>query len=427
MNATLKQVAGVLGNLPAAVKLMVINRGVRVDGALLARSIEGYPGAYRTKRAKVKHMLLGGDFVDGEEGELPWVPTEVQVSMGEHDSLVKVNYREDSPFAMQLRGGEIYLVAEEHGLRYPARLVPPPAATLREVDGFPAEQWVQILGRDRIGIMVYMGCANLFHDDQCKFCDSITIRPDERRALPILNRLRRQFSLPGGGYDHAAWWREQGPRLKSGVAGALGPILDDPDVGPHVHLHVMAGNLLDVDAEWDYVLELCEEVARVVRLQDVDSYLNLLPPPDPAKMERARELGFGKLIFNLEAYGEEAFAEVCPGKHKLMPYPRYLRRMEQAVELFGRGKVYSGMVLGVQPLKDLRRGVADLAGRGIAPEYSSFTPKRGTPYADRPRPDLLEAARFARYLADLYREHGYSPMYCRLSARSSIMTELCDE
>ena len=206
---------------------------------------------------------------------------------------------------------------------------------------------------------------------------------------------------------------------------ALGPILSDPDVGPHVHLHVMAGNLLDVNAEWDYVLQLVQAVTRVVRLQEVDSYLNLLPPPDPVWLERAHALGLDKLIFNLEAYGEAAFSEICPGKQKLIPYQRYLRRMDQAVELFGKGKVYSGFVLGVQPVEDLRRGVAALASRGIVPEYSSFTPKPGTPLAQRARPDLMVTARFARYLADLYQEHGFSPMYCRLSARSSIMTELC--
>ncbi len=426
MSVTLEQVQGVLENRPAAIKLMVINRGVKVDGGALAAAFHDYPKAYRTKRARARHVIQDGAFVDGEEGELPWVPTEVQVAFGSHDSVVKVNLRQDSPFELKLEGGALHLVAEGHGVDLPAKLVRSPAATLKEVNGFPAEHWVQVLGKDRIGIMVYMGCANWFDGDQCKFCDSITIRPGERRALPILNRLRRHFSLPDGSHDHAAWWEQEGPRLLDGVTTALGPILADPDVGPHVHLHVMAGNLLDVNAEWDLVLELCQAMSEVVRLQDVDSYLNLLPPPDPAKLEQAHELGFNKLIFNLEVYGEQAFKEICPGKHRLVPYERYLRRMDRAVELFGRGRVYSGMVLGVQPIEDLRRGVADLARRGIVPDYSSFTPKRGTPLENLPRPDLLQAARFARYLADLYLEHNYTPMYCRLSARSSIMTELCD-
>lgn len=425
-SATLEQVRSVLGQLPAAVKLMVINRGVAVDGTALAAAFDDYPEAFRTKRAKARHGLSDGDFVDQEQAAVTSIPTEVRVSFGDDDSVIKVNRDPASPFALRLQDGALRLVSEVDGLDYPASLVRRPAATRLDVDGAPAVDWVQVLGLDRIGIMVYLGCANWFHGNQCKFCDSITVRPGERRALPSLNALRRRFALPDGGYDHAAWWREVGPGLKAGVRRALGPILADPDVGPHAHLHVMAGNLLDVDAEWDAVLELSEELSQVVRLQDVDAYLNLLPPPDPDKLQRAHALGFGKLIFNLEAYGEATFAEICPGKHKLMPYPRYLRRMEQAVEIFGRGNVYSGLVLGLQPVEALRRGVADLARRGIAPEYSSFTPKRGTPYADKPRPDLLETARFARLLADLYQQHGFSPMYCRLSARSSIMSELCD-
>jgi len=427
MRGTFEQILQVLGNRGAAVKLMLINLGISVDGTLLAAEVEGYPHGFRTKRARVKHGVKEGAFVDMASEQTPWVPTELMVDLGGHDSVVKVNYRPDSPFSLCLDAGELRLVSEELGVACQAALMPLPRATQLEVYDYPAEHWVQVLGADRLGILVYMGCANWFRGDQCKFCDSCATRPGEERALPTLNHLRREFRNSDGTYDHAAWWETIGPGLTEGVCAALKQILADPAIGPHAHLHVMAGNLMDVDFEWDLVLQLSAAVARVTPLSEVDSYLNLLPPPDPEKIRRARGLGYGKLIFNMEVYGEEAFAAICPGKHKLVPFDRYLRRMKQAAKIFGAGKVYSGFIFGAQPVEQLRCGVQEVAAAGIVPDYSSFTPKPGTPWARRPRPDLLDAARFARFLADLYGEHGFSPMYCKRSARSSVMNELCGD
>jgi biotin synthase-like enzyme len=186
----------------------------------------------------------------------------------------------------------------------------------------------------------------------------------------------------------------------------------------------MAGNLPDSDAEWEYMLELSGILNDVKPLNDVDSYLNILPPLDKQYLYKAEALGFRKMIFNLEVFGEKFFRAVCPGKNMHIPYAVFLQRMREAAEIFGAGMVRCGFVLGAQPAEYLKEGVIELAEQGIVSDFTVFTPKKGTPWEHKKRPDIFEVADISSFLREIYEKYNFSPLYCSLSSRSGIMNEL---
>ena len=51
---------------------------------------------------------------------------------------------------------------------------------------------------------------------------------------------------------------------------------------------------------------------------------------------------------NLEVLNEERFNWICPGKAKYIGYKEWKERLFQAVEIFGRGYVNTGIVCGVE-------------------------------------------------------------------------------
>ena len=67
----------------------------------------------------------------------------------------------------------------------------------------------------------------------------------------------------------------------------------------------------------------------------------------------ASETGVTSYSPNLEAWGAEQFARLCPGKQAHIGYDEWLRRTADAVGVFGRGNVYTQLV-----------GGAELAGEG---------------------------------------------------------------
>ena len=94
-----------------------------------------------------------------------------------------------------------------------------------------------------------------------------------------------------------------------------------------------------------------------------------------------------------------AVREDLPGKNRYVGYPRWIESLETAVRVFGRGRVYSAMVAGIEldPEHGLEwqeaarvalEGAEDLCSRGVIPVYSLMWPPGG-----KDRPDYHERIR----------------------------------
>ena len=105
-----------------------------------------------------------------------------------------------------------------------------------------------------------------------------------------------------------------------------------------------------------------------------------------------RRLDDEKLVdsvcFNLEIWSEPLFAKICPGKNRYEGYDRWIGALEAAVGIWGRERVYSAMVAGIElepehgyTWEDSARlaleGADDLCSRGIIPIYSLYWPLGG--------------------------------------------------
>jgi hypothetical protein len=399
------------GPRTAWAKLDITTAGIAVDGERLGRVLPGYPEQYRTKRSRKLAALRDDRLIDASSGPAPHVPEEVILGFGTgKDSIAKVNYRPDSAVRLACEADGQLWVERPGAYRIPCSLV-----QARVADGY-----CTVIGTDRVAALGYEGCSGWMCGTQCLFCDSNPRRPGAASPVPTLNDLRDRFAG-----DTEAWLgaaaTEYFPRLQKSVAAVAST------ARPHLHLHVMSGNIEDLDRMWRYHLDLGRAVGEVAPLNDVDSYLNLLPPRDPDLLARAREAGFRQVIFNMEVWGDEDYRAVCPEKAKLMPMPLFLERLRNAVGVFGRGNVRCGLVFGAQAEERLRQGCEALAGMGVACSTTVFTPKRGTPWAQRQLPDPRKAAEFSLFLARLLQSYGQRPLYCRLSSRSEILWELLED
>ena len=405
----------------AAIKLFIIREGLNIDGVELKKNIEGYPEKYRTKRSIKKTALKDGYLVDTEKADVPWVPEEIFITVNGVESVVKTNYNMDSPFHIMMEKGSLFVCSRELELQIPCRLSMLPGIEQLKINEFTADQFLQIIGSDRIGILGYDGCSGWFRGKQCRFCDSCASRPGEDRARPSLNDLHNKYAD-----NIKSWLDDVQENYISGIEKAYRFVHEHVNIVRHCHLLVMAGNLDDTSLEWEYMLNLSNAISAIKPLSEIDSYLNLIPPKEEKYLKMAKDSGYRHLIFNLEVFGDKAYQKVCPGKHALIPYKMFLERLEQAAILFGSGQVRCGFVMGAQPIEDLKAGIIYLAKRGVASDYTVFTPKIGTPWHKHPKPDILQVAQLSKFLALIYKDYGFKPLYCSLSSRSSIMNECYD-
>jgi len=101
------------------------------------------------------------------------------------------------------------------------------------------------------------------------------------------------------------------------------------------------------------------------------------------------------VCFNREVWSEPLCKKVCPGKNNFVGYGRWIESLENAVNLWGRQRVYSAMVAGIElePEYDISwqsavelalQGAEDLCSRGIIPVYSLYWPVGGRDHPDYP-------------------------------------------
>jgi len=143
------------------------------------------------------------------------------------------------------------------------------------------------------------------------------------------------------------------------------------------------------------------------------------------------------VCFNLEVWSKPLFEQVCPGKAHYVGYENWLRSLEDSVEVFGQGRVYSAMVAGVELEPELGlsvdqavsvalQGAEDLCRRGIIPVYSLFWPVGG-----RNDPDYMSNLKgfFTRLndgYAEIRRRHGLTFHTDFMCHRCGYMQVECD-
>jgi len=403
-------------------KLIFIEDGIDCE------NINDYPdiNLIKTKFKKRIPTVKNLEFFDSSVDN-SLIPSEIHLIDGKNVSLVKFNYNSNSQYKLIIDGRDFFVIDKK--IKKPVNIKITPVKknpyTSLKLDGKPIERWVQVLGEDRVGIYVYEGCWHWNIGKQCKFCDSNPQRNWEDMPVPSVNSLKN-FK-----FDVDLWWDSQKEKYIKSVSYCFKKFLETSEPKPHLHLALMAGNLPNLQSIWRASIDVATELNKIYKLSDCDSYINVLAPPKENReqyLECAHnKLGFRQIQINLEVFGEKTFENVCPGKASLAGYYNSVDALIVAAKIFGNGRARSNFVLGAQPIKKLLVGVKNFAEMGIASDYSIFVPKKFTPWENKRRPKINDIVDFTLELSKIYKEYGFTPIYCERSSRSSIINEVFRE
>lgn len=263
---------------------------------------------------------------------------------------------------------------EHHGVEFDPL---PDWMTQATEDGFPMAQAGVSLHGDMAVINIAPGCDYFLQKSEsgasmrCSFCAYGA--PNERVAH--FDQVIGEPGLP--------------PLTYRRMQETLRLALAERDIN---HIYLVAGSLTDWHEEGKRFIE----IARAV--QQVNS--NRIPvtcgsgalPMDILQQMHSEQL-VDNVCFNLEVWSRDLFEKICPGKNRFVGYDQWIESLENAVGLWGRGRVYSAMVSGIEmePEYELsweeasRRaieGAAALCARGIIPVYSLYWPTGGRDHPD---------------------------------------------
>jgi radical SAM protein (TIGR04043 family) len=130
------------------------------------------------------------------------------------------------------------------------------------------------------------------------------------------------------------------------------------------------------------------------------------PPDDPAVLEQVRDAGVDAVGIHIETFDPEVLARVAAGK-AVCGIEGYFRCWERAVEVFGRGRVSTYVILGMGERPELiEEGCARAIELGVYPFVVPLRPVPGTLLEDSPAPDPGYVASIYRSVAAMLADAG---------------------
>nr|WP_321349956.1 radical SAM protein [uncultured Methanoregula sp.] len=171
--------------------------------------------------------------------------------------------------------------------------------------------------------------------------------------------------------------------LQSGKRKTIEEIMDLVESVRHriSAISLTSGVLSSVEEEEAYVLEV------IKRLSFFGLPLGVSIYPTDQTPDRLRELGVREVKFNLEAATPELFKIMCPG----LDYDQIWRALDRSVVLFGRGRVFSNVLIGLgETDEELATCIRNLADHGVIPVLRPLNPVAGMTGTPRPSADRLK-------------------------------------
>ena len=261
------------------------------------------------------------------------------------------NFVSQSPFRLEFREDQFFVCSD--ALEVKAKPIPVPS--YYDKTASTGEQYIlyAITHTDRVRVSPIEGCSF-----GCSFCDSSFKYKYRKKSI-------------------------------EGLIEAVRVALQDP-VLPARHIMISGGTPYRED--FDYLNEVYEKITKAFLSVPLD--IMMVPIPGLLEFEFLKDIGVKGLSLNIELFNEDIARKLMPKKSKLSR-KAWIDAMDQAVKVFGQGRIRSMLLVGLESLNDTVRGVELLAEHGCEPVLSPFRPDPVTPLYHHSPPGV-------RFLSEVY-------------------------
>ncbi len=158
-----------------------------------------------------------------------------------------------------------------------------------------------------------------------------------------------------------------------------------------------------------------------------------IDPQDDEGWKRLHDTGVSAVQPNIEVWGKDLFAWICPGKNEFVGWDKWIKRTIRAVDFWGRGLVHPNFVIGVemaQPhgFKDVSSAVKSTAAgwdylmsHGVLPRYNQWYIESSSALAGQPPPPLEYFIEVQKAYTELRWKHNFDPPFPSTFSRSSYL------
>lgn len=187
------------------------------------------------------------------------------------------------------------------------------------------------------------------------------------------------WDTPGCGCKYCPMGAQGGEKKKKGQM-----LLSDPQEilevlqeafkqkGRFTNIMITSGSILSgeelLEDELNYHIELLQKIGTLFKEKRFPSQL-IGTAYNRKQLERLyQETGLMSYTTDIEVLNESAFNHLCPGKARFIGYREWKKRLKDAAEIFGKGKVNTGIVTGTELAEGIGFRTEDAAFAATAEE-----------------------------------------------------------
>lgn len=278
-------------------------------------------------------------------------------------------------------------------------------------NGENVKKYVSACGLDELNIIPWKGCAI---SQGCRFCGiNNFVNSNELSA----HKISKDKSL----------WLSNCDTYMNNLEEAIRIAVQSECYKEHAHVILIAGNLDNnsLDFESEIMASIAQRITRIVEgISEEGVVVVISPPHDKNLIAKLKQSGVKKIVFNLEAITSDGFSKYCPGKADL-GYQFFVDRLNSAVEIFGRGNVWSNLVFGLENKEDVLKKCETFTRSGIVLSANVLHLDKGNTL-DCGVPSTESVIDFFARLEDLNKKEGFLPFYCARALRTSLSNEAHD-
>lgn len=263
---------------------------------------------------------------------------------------IGITYKKDAPFSIIEEGGK-YLLVEKNNVIDEVRFREKPKFYNKKTsDGIPMNTIAQEIGKTKISVAYSNECALKDKGLDCKFCNINATKSRFAELQGIEWKTPKQIA------ETYAAAREEGYEAIT-----------------------ITGGFIPERREVEYYIDVAEAIREETGLKDFGGTACVGAPADLDVIDKYYEAGYRAISSNMEIWDKNIFKAICPGKEQMCGgRQNWINALKHEVEVFGKGRVRSFFVAGIEPKSSLLEGIDYLASIGVVAIPLHWIPNPGS-------------------------------------------------
>jgi biotin synthase-related radical SAM superfamily protein len=219
----------------------------------------------------------------------------------------------------------------------------------------------------KISVIPLPAFYNKKNEKGLNYSNIIMSHTDRMRISPINGC---NFSCKYCDYNQIKYKKHSFKDIKEAIDVAL----KDKNIKPR-HLLISGGTPKPEDKE--YLLDIYKETSKYLTKKGIPVDVMCAPIFDLKVLKQIKKMGINGLSINIEIYNRSLAKKLNPEKYNLtLKY--YIEFIKEAVKIFGKGKIRSILIVGLDSIDDTLKGVEKIASIGSDVVLSPFVPSPKT-------------------------------------------------